>query len=103
MTHGCWALGPSSNAKAEDDEQVLLLGDSISIEYTLHVRGLLSRVADVHRPPANCESTLLGLKELDHWLGNGKWDIIHFNCGSHDLKLVKTNGGRDFRSSRFDS
>jgi len=74
--------------------QVLLLGHSISIDYTLHVRGLLSGVADVHRPAANCESTRLGLKELERWLGNAKWDIIHFNWGLHDLKLVKTNGGR---------
>jgi len=67
--------------------QVLLIGDSISIEYTLHVRGLLARVADVHRPPANCESTALGLGEVDRWLGDRKWDVIHFNWGLHDLKL----------------
>jgi acyl-CoA thioesterase-1 len=72
--------------------QVLLIGDSISIEYTLHVRGLLARVADVHRPPVNCESTVLGLKEIERWLGDRKWDVIHFNWGLHDLKLVKPDG-----------
>jgi acyl-CoA thioesterase-1 len=65
-----------------------LIGDSISIAYTLHVRGLLAEVADVHRPPENCESTLLGLKKLDQWLGSRKWDVIHFNWGLHDLKVI---------------
>ena len=78
--------------------QVLLIGDSISIEYTLHVRGLLARVADVHRPPANCESTALGLREVDRWLGDRKWDVIHFNWGLHDLKLVKA--GEDGNAAR---
>ena len=72
--------------------QALLIGDSISIDYTLHVRGLLAQVADVHRPPVNCESTVLGLKEIDRWLGDRKWDVIHFNWGLHDLKLVKPDG-----------
>lgn len=67
--------------------QVLLIGDSISIDYTLHVRALLARRADVHRPPENCESTALGLKELDR-----RWDVIHFNWGLHDLKLINPEG-----------
>jgi hypothetical protein len=75
--------------------QVLLIGDSISIEYTLHVRGLLARVADVHRPPANCESTVLGIRELDRWLGSRQWDVIHFNWGLHELKLVKPGGAEN--------
>jgi acyl-CoA thioesterase-1 len=66
--------------------QVLLIGDSISIDYTEHVRGLLAKVADVHRPAINCESTLEGLRLLDGWLGSRKWAVIHFNWGLHDLK-----------------
>lgn len=67
--------------------RVLLLGDSISIGYTLPVRELLKGKANVHRPPTNCSSTGNALKNLDSWLGEGKWDVIHFNFGLHDAKL----------------
>lgn len=72
--------------------RVLLLGDSISIGYTLPVRALLKVKANVHRPPENCASTRAGLRDLDKWLGTGKWDVIHFNWGLHDLKYVDENG-----------
>lgn len=67
--------------------RVLLLGDSISIGYTLPVRELLKGKANVHRPPTNCSSTGNALNQLDSWLGKGKWDLIHFNFGLHDAKL----------------
>ena len=68
--------------------RVLLIGDSISIGYTLPVRELLKGKANVHRPPTNCASTRHGIKSLDAWLGDEKWDLIHFNWGLHDLKFV---------------
>lgn len=67
--------------------RVLLLGDSISIGYTLPVREALKGKANVHRPPTNCSSTGNALNHLDSWLGTGKWDVIHFNFGLHDAKL----------------
>ena len=72
--------------------RVLLIGDSISMGYTLQVRELLKGEANVHRPPANCGSTAVGLKELDAWLGQDKWDVIHFNFGLHDLKYLDERG-----------
>ena len=68
--------------------RVLLLGDSISIGYTLAVREALRGKANVHRPPTNCASTRTGVKGLERWLGDGSWDVIHFNFGLHDLKYV---------------
>ena len=67
--------------------RVLLIGDSISIGYTLPVREALKGKANVHRPPGNCSSTGYTLSKLDVWLGAGKWDVIHFNWGLHDAKL----------------
>lgn len=67
--------------------RVLLIGDSISIGYTLPVREALKDKANVHRPPGNCSSTGYTLSKLDAWLGTGKWDVIHFNWGLHDAKL----------------
>jgi acyl-CoA thioesterase-1 len=71
--------------------RVLLLGDSISIGYTLKVRELLAGRANVHRPPENCNYTAFGLKRLDTWLGQKPWDVIHFNFGLHDLKYADAN------------
>lgn len=68
--------------------RVLLIGDSISIGYTLDVRDLLKGKANIHRIPANGGPTINGLKSLDQWLGDGKWDVIHFNWGLHDLKYM---------------
>ncbi|MDD4869169.1 MAG: SGNH/GDSL hydrolase family protein [Kiritimatiellae bacterium] len=72
--------------------RVLLIGDSISIGYTPIVRELLKGKVNVHRPPTNCAATIHGLKQLDAWLGNGKWDVIHFNWGLHDLKYMDEKG-----------
>ena len=64
--------------------RVLLIGDSISRGYTLQVRHALAGKANVHRAPANCGPAATGFKKLPTWLGDGKWDIIHFNFGIHD-------------------
>ncbi|MBT4010680.1 MAG: hypothetical protein HN617_07335 [Planctomycetaceae bacterium] len=72
--------------------RVLLIGDSISIGYTLDVRRALKDVANVHRPRTNCGPTSKGVEQLSTWLGDGKWDVIHFNFGLHDLKWLGPNG-----------
>lgn len=82
-------------AKVEDEPglpRVLLIGDSISIGYTVPVQQLLKGKANVHRPPTNCGPTTRGLAEIEKWLGDGKWDVIHFNWGLHDLKYMGSNG-----------
>jgi acyl-CoA thioesterase-1 len=71
--------------------RVLLIGDSISIGYTLPVRELLKGKANVHRPSTNCGPTTRGLEQIDAWLGDKKWDVIHFNWGLHDLKYLGSN------------
>ncbi|MBI5773061.1 MAG: SGNH/GDSL hydrolase family protein [Verrucomicrobia bacterium] len=68
--------------------RVLLIGDSISIGYTVPVRNLMKGRANVHRIPANGGPTTNGLANLKKWLGTGKWDVIHFNWGLHDLKFM---------------
>ena len=64
--------------------RVLLIGDSVSRGYTLATRKAMAGKANVHRAPENCGPTANGLKKLDIWLGQGKWDVIHFNFGIHD-------------------
>jgi hypothetical protein len=78
---------------------VLILGDSISIGYTRQVREGLNGKANVIRPNANCGDTRHGLAQIETWLGDGKWQVIHFNWGLHDLcyrnPALKTPGQRD--------
>ena len=94
------ALVVAGHARAADDPlkpiedqsglpRVLLIGDSISIGYTLPTRKLLDGKANVHRIPANSGTTANTLKHLDKWLGDGHWDVIHMNIGLHDLKYVQ--------------
>ncbi len=76
----------------EDDPtlpRVLIIGDSISIGYTPSVRTLLQGKANVHRIPHNGGDTNRGLERIENWLGDKKWDVIHFNWGLHDIKRTK--------------
>lgn len=68
--------------------RVLLIGDSISIGYTTPVRELLKGKANVHRIPMNGGATDVGLENIEDWLGDGRWDVIHFNFGLHDAKYL---------------
>jgi hypothetical protein len=70
--------------------RVLLLGDSISIGYTPFVVSMLAGIANVSRPtkggrPINWGSTDFGVASLGQQLGDGRWDVIHFNWGLHDI------------------
>jgi acyl-CoA thioesterase-1 len=87
------ALGQAQSALAPIKDvpglpRVLIIGDSISIGYTLPTRALLKGKANVHRIPTNGGPTTKGLVQIDSWLGEGKWDVIHFNWGLHDLKFM---------------
>ena len=80
--------------------RVLIIGDSISMNYTPRVRALLGDDAVVVRPTLangraeNCEGTNKGIKHIDRWLqlDGGNWDVIHFNWGLHDLKYMGPKG-----------
>ena len=78
---------------------VLIIGDSISIGYTLPVVTRLKNVANVQRVSVNCGDTNFGRKNLTKWLGDTHWDMIHFNWGLHDLCYrnpeSKERGNRD--------
>jgi hypothetical protein len=68
--------------------RVLVIGDSISIGYTIPVRKLLAGKANVHRVPLNAGPSSNGVFMIDSWLGTKHWDVIHFNFGLHDLKRM---------------
>ncbi|WDE96562.1 SGNH/GDSL hydrolase family protein [Lentisphaera profundi] len=90
-----WACSP-----VEGLPNVLLVGDSISIGYTLQVRQYLKGKANLYRPmtadggPQNGGDAAGGKRSLKQWLGKTKWDIIHFNWGLHDLKRIGRENGK---------
>jgi acyl-CoA thioesterase-1 len=85
---------------------VLILGDSISIGYTPFVQEYLKGRANVFRPmlengkPENCAGTTKGVENIDRWLGEKKWDIIHFNFGLHDIKHVDPDTGENSQNPK---
>jgi len=80
----CAGLQTSLGAK----EKVLLIGDSVSWGYYPHVKQALSNECEVVHAKGNNASTEYGLEHLECWLGQEKWDVIHFNWGLHDMKYV---------------
>ena len=69
--------------------RVLVIGDSISIGYTLPVRALMAGKANVHRIPENAAHSRNGVENLEKWIASDKrWDVIHVNFGLHDLKRM---------------
>ena len=64
---------------------VLIIGDSISIGYMQPVVAALRGKANVARPNTNCGNTKRGLEQIEDWLGDESWSVIHFNWGLHDL------------------
>ena len=88
-----------ANPKDTDLPNVLLVGDSISLAYTVDVRKLLNGKADVFRIPENGRYASYGVEKMDKWLGNRDWDIIHFNWGLWDIcyrnPKARTQGHRD--------
>lgn len=79
--------------------KVLIIGDSISIGYTPFVRQELKNKAEVFHNEGNAQHTGTGLEMIDNWLGDVKWDVIHFNWGLWDLAYRHTSaqayGNRD--------
>ena len=66
---------------------VLLIGDSISMGYTKPVREKMKGIANVFRPATNCGPTTKGVAELDKWLEDRKWSVIHFQPWSARLEI----------------
>lgn len=93
---GCCVFFPRlASGRRSALPKVLILGDSISVGYTPYVKEMLAGEADVVRPEENCQGTTHALKNIDKWLGDTRWDVVHFNFGLHDLKHVDPVVGKN--------
>lgn len=118
VTSVCFAAKPDADTLADPSERylhlkrafknpandqglprVLIIGDSISIGYTVPVRKALVDKASVHRIRGNGQHSSTGRSKIKAWLGKTKWDVIHFNWGLWDLcyrsPKSKNQGHRD--------
>lgn len=86
---------PKPDADNPNLPRVMIIGDSISVGYTDGARAELAGKANVYRVQGNAGPSSSGVQHVDEWIasGNGRWDVIHFNFGLHDLKLG--TGGKD--------
>jgi lysophospholipase L1-like esterase len=82
-----------------DKPRILIIGDSISGGYTPYVQEYFEDKATVVRISENGKHAGYGLTRIREYIGDEKWDIIHFNYGLHDLcyrhRDSKLYGGRD--------
>jgi lysophospholipase L1-like esterase len=65
---------------------VILIGDSIRMGYQSVVRQVLLGRADVWAPEQNGGTSRNVLDHLEEWVLARRPDIVHLNCGLHDLR-----------------
>ncbi|MDF1861658.1 MAG: GDSL-type esterase/lipase family protein [Verrucomicrobiales bacterium] len=87
------ALSAEPEASPSSLPTVVLLGDSIRMNYQAAVQKALEGKAIVSAPKDNCKHTIYFLENLDRWLtGLEKAQVIHLNVGLHDLYLDSKTG-----------
>ena len=71
---------------------VILIGDSIRMAYQDGVRRLLTGECEVWAPAENGGTSANVLAHLDAWVLARRADLVHLNCGLHDLRRARPGG-----------
>jgi lysophospholipase L1-like esterase len=82
----------SATGFAAEKPLVILLGDSIRMNYQAAVTSELEGKAAVWAPRENCAHTAFTLENLDKWLKGRSPQVIHINVGLHDMYLSSKTG-----------
>jgi len=69
--------------------RILIIGDSISMGYAPRVAEVLAGTAEVVHNPGNAGDTDHTAAEVGGWLADARPDVVHFNCGLHDIKVSR--------------
>ena len=64
---------------------ILLLGDSIRMHAQPFVADYLAGFS-VSGPTDNCQCSSTLRTNLNNWIGDNQYDVIHVNCGLHDVR-----------------
>ena len=91
---GRMEIFPQVDLRKLDDPKlprVLVVGDSISMNYHEGAKKALDGIANYHRVEGNAGPSDRGVACMELWLGDYEaegrhWDLIQFNHGLHDLK-----------------
>lgn len=89
-----WIIPAFVYAQAQDTKppKVVLLGDSIRLSYTPYVTKQLEGQVQVVSPKPNGGDSSRLLANLEEWAIREQPAIVHFNCGIHDVKKIKSTG-----------
>ena len=66
--------------------RVFLIGDSIRLNSEKYVKENLGENVHLFSPSENCESSFKVLKNIETWIGTDFFDVVHLNCGLHDVR-----------------
>lgn len=98
-------LATSAYAQEGAAPRVLILGDSVyrqpASDAAKELKGKVRIVYATTQPGEVC-NTAAALENLDTLLGDGNWDVIHFNFGLGDL-VYRAPGIKSFRVLPFDA
>jgi dienelactone hydrolase/lysophospholipase L1-like esterase len=83
--------------------KVVLVGDSIRMGYAPGVAKRLAGLAEVVSPEANGGDSGNVLEHLDEWVVRQKPDVVHLNCGLHDLKRSRSDGLYQVERARYEA
>src|SRR5215471_4322119 len=103
---GLLSASPQGRGQAEPSPgpglpRVVLIGDSIRLGYAPRVAARLEGKAVVISPQENGGDSANVLAHLDEWVLRQKPDIVHLNCGLHDLKRFKSDGHFQVELDRY--
>ncbi len=73
-------------------KKIILIGDSIRMGYQPVVAEILGDSAEVSGPEQNGGDSRNVLSRLAEWVFQNAPDIVHINCGLHDIKKDKETG-----------
>ncbi len=92
-------IAMASAGVAEPLPRILILGDSNYQQPAVGAANILKGRVEVvfpAIPPGEVRSSGVALEHLDEWLGEDKWDVVHFNFGLGDL-VHRAPGMKAFR------
>jgi dienelactone hydrolase/lysophospholipase L1-like esterase len=101
LTVSAASRGQADASRAAVLPRVVLIGDSIRLDYASKVAERLSGKAAVISPPENGGDSANVLAHLDEWVLRQKPDVVHLNCGLHDLKRSKSDGHHQIELDRY--
>jgi lysophospholipase L1-like esterase len=95
------AQGQANTTPGSGIPRVVLVGDSIRLGYAAGVAARLEGKAVVISPPENGGDSANILTHLEEWVIRQKPDVVHLNCGLHDLKRSRTDGHHQVELDRY--